>query len=190
MDQYDCLIPAAGRSERMGRWKALLPYGGSTIIEQVVHTALKNCSRVFVVTGYRGRELETLFRGMDGVETVHNKNWERGKFSSIQTGIRLITSAKFFITLGDLPYVTDAVYRKLIDHPPAEVLFPALGGVRGHPVLFDGRVIPKVLEADASTGEMRRICKLFDTRILPWPDDSILRDIDTPADYARTRAGE
>jgi len=57
----DCLVPAAGLSERMGSWKPLLPFGDSTIVETVVANALAVCSRVILVVGYRGKDLGARF---------------------------------------------------------------------------------------------------------------------------------
>ena len=57
MEALDCVIPAAGRSERMGTWKPVLPFGGSTIIQTVVTAALRARARVILVTGYRAEDL-------------------------------------------------------------------------------------------------------------------------------------
>ncbi|MBE3064820.1 MAG: NTP transferase domain-containing protein, partial [Spirochaetes bacterium] len=40
MTGIDCVVPAAGRSARMGGFKLLLRFGGSTIIDTVVGSAL------------------------------------------------------------------------------------------------------------------------------------------------------
>jgi len=35
-EEVECLVPGAGRSERMGSWKPALAFGESTIIQTVV----------------------------------------------------------------------------------------------------------------------------------------------------------
>ena len=180
--RVDCIVPAAGRSERMGRWKPVLPFGDRTIIESVVGTALCVCSRVLLVTGYRGDELAALFEGEPRVVPVENQDWQQGMFSSIRCGIARVNTPRFFVTLGDMPWITDAVYEALLGQDEADAVFPVHGGTRGHPVLFHERVRAAVASADPARGSMRTITESFQVSEMSWPDDTILRDIDTESD--------
>jgi len=181
--RVDCVIPAAGGSVRMGRWKLLLPFGGSTIIETAVAAALQCCERVILVTGHRAAELAERFAREPRVTAVENEGWERGMFSSIRLGIARVSTERFFVTLGDMPWITPEVYGDLLEcDDGAEVVFPMFGGRRGHPVRFHERVKTAVAAADAVRGSMRLIAESFRVRDLEWPDDSVIRDIDTPAD--------
>ncbi len=130
----DCIVPTAGRSERMGRWKPLLPFRGGTIVGTVVEAALEACSRVILVTGFRGDELAARFAGTPRVLVVENPDWALGMFSSIRRGAARVESARFFVSLGDMPFVGSAIYRALLEAPEADFVFPVHGGVRGHPV--------------------------------------------------------
>jgi len=181
-EKCDCIVPAAGRAQRMGRWKPVVPFGGRTIIETVVFTALSACSRVILVTGYRGAELTALFRGQPRVILVENPEWEQGMFSSVRRGIAEAATPRFFITLGDMPWITSAVYEALLPHHEADVVFAAHGGRRGHPVLFHERVKAAVAAADPALGSMRGVAGSFRVSEVSWPDDSVLRDIDTESD--------
>lgn len=181
-EDIDCLVPAAGRSERMGRWKPVLPFGESTIIETVVSRALQVCTRVILVTGYRGAELALLFRDMQRVRTVENPDWPRGMFSSISRGTGHVRTRRFFIMLGDMPCAGPDVYRALLQCAPADFAYPVFGGKRGHPVLCSMRVKDEVLRADPASGSMREIASRLTVEELPWKDDSIHRDIDTMED--------
>lgn len=183
-EAVDCIVPAGGRSERMGSWKPLLPFDGSTIIERVVERALSACSRVILVTGYRAGELEAVFRGRPRVSIVENRGWRLGMFSSIQRGAAAVATRRFFVILGDMPWVGPEIYRALLRFPETEVVFPVFDGVRGHPVLFGGRMKEAILRADPAKGSMRNIAAQFSVRELSWQDDSILRDIDTKGDLA------
>lgn len=61
MSAIDCIITAAGLSSRMGQWKMMLPWEQGTILDTSIKNALQFCSRIILVTGYRGNELhETL----------------------------------------------------------------------------------------------------------------------------------
>jgi len=170
----------------MGKWKPLLPFGGSTILQTVVGTALRACSRVVLVTGCRGAELAACFAGEPGVLIVPNEGWERGMFSSVQIGVARVQTTRFFVTLGDMPWIASAAYEALweaaVAGAEADAVFPVFGGRRGHPVLFHGRIREAVAAADPSTASMRLIAERLRAVELPWPDDSVIRDIDTPGD--------
>ncbi len=166
----------------MGRWKPALPFRGSTMVETVVARALEACRRVILVTGFRGDELVAMLAGEPRVAVVHNPSWQLGMFSSIRAGVSAVATARFFVQLADMPFVEPSVYRALLDAPEADFVFPVHRGERGHPVLLGPRVREAVLAADAATGSMKEIARLLSAADVPWSDDSVLRDVDTPAD--------
>jgi molybdenum cofactor cytidylyltransferase len=169
----------------MDSWKLLLPFGGSTLIGAVVETSFAVCSRVILVTGFRRAELAALFSGRPRIMIVENPHWRLGMFSSIRCGVELVTSERFFVALGDMPLVGPDVFRALLSAPPADAVFPVHAGRRGHPVLFDARLREAVLAADPATGSMREVADRHRAAEIAWGDDSVLRDIDTPEEYAR-----
>ena len=185
MDEaVDCIVPAAGGSVRMGRWKPILPFRDSTIVQTVVATALRVCSRVVLVTGYRGTELASLFEGDPRVLPVANEAWQQGMFSSIRLGVSRVRTRRFFVTLGDMPWILPEAYAALLENEEADVVFPVHGGMRGHPVLFSERVKDAIAAADPESGSMRAVVESFHVSEVQWPDDSVLRDIDTEADLS------
>ncbi len=151
----------------MGAWKPTLPFGGSTIIATVVDTVLEACSRVILVTGYRGSELAALFRGEKRVTIVENSAWEQGMFSSIRCGAAHVATERFFIALGDMPWIRPQVYMSLLARQEADAVFPTFNGRRGHPVLFSKRIVPAVLDADPGSGRMERRHGTFQHRGAP-----------------------
>jgi len=183
MERAACIVAAAGRSARMGEWKLLLPFRGTTIIQAAVDAALPASRRVLLVAGHRGAELARLFAGTPRVVIVENPDWELGMFSSIQRAVRDVDTDRFFITLGDKPLITADVYRALLAAGPADAVFAAFGGVRGHPVLCGPRVREAILQEDPASGSMKDVVSRFSVREVPWRDDSVLADIDTPEQY-------
>jgi molybdenum cofactor cytidylyltransferase len=177
-------MPAAGKSERFGQWKPLLPFRGSTIVGTAVNAALATCRRVILVTGFRGEELAARFVGEPRVVVVHNPDWELGMFSSIRRGTARVETDRFFISLADMPFIGPAVYRALLEAGGADFVFPVNAGQRGHPVLAGPRVREAILAADPTTGGMKEIARQLAVIEVPWGDDSVLRDIDTPEDLA------
>jgi molybdenum cofactor cytidylyltransferase len=178
----DCVVPAAGQSARMGAWKPVLPFGDSTIVQTVVAAALGACARVILVTGFRGAELAALFRSEPRILIVDNPDWLLGMFSSVQRGLAHVATPRFFVSLGDMPWIGPEVYQALLGADPSPVVAPVFGGFRGHPVLFDAAVRDAALRADPETGSMKEIASRFAATELPWEDDAILRDIDRMED--------
>jgi molybdenum cofactor cytidylyltransferase len=178
----DCIVPAAGRSSRMGAWKPGLPFGSSTVVQTVVSAALAVCSRVIVVGGYRAADLVELFAGAPSVLFVENPDWELGMFSSLRTAAARVETERFFITPGDMPWIEPDVYRALLAAPRAEVVFPTFADRKGHPVLLSAAVASAMRAADPARGIMREIIGRFPTTRMVWSDDTIMRDADTPQD--------
>lgn len=168
----------------MGDWKPLLPLGDSTIIQTVVRVALCACSRVILVTGYRGGELAAVFDGQVRVTVASNPDWQIGMFSSIKVGARKVDTERFFVALGDMPLIEQEVYSALLAAPAADAVFPVFDGRRGHPVLLNAAVRQAVLSADPGTASMPEIISRFSVREVAWVDDSIHRDIDTPGELS------
>lgn len=183
MVSAECIVPAAGESSRMGDWKLMLPVDGVPIIDRVLNTALVHCPRVILVTGYRGDELEAHVAGRERVSVVMNEHWQTGMFSSIQKGIAEVRTDRFFVCLADLPLLAPEIYKSLAMQPEEDVVVPVHDGRRGHPVLLGRRVAREALETDPEKGIMRDIVRRYRQHLVEWPDDSILRDADTPEEY-------
>src|ERR1044071_5122078 len=73
------IILAAGQSKRMGQPKMLLPWGRSTVIEQVITTFLNaGIEDVTVVTGGAREQVEGSISQYP-VRTIHNNDFEAGE---------------------------------------------------------------------------------------------------------------
>jgi molybdenum cofactor cytidylyltransferase len=180
----DCVLLAAGASSRMGRYKPLLPWRGTTVVETSAAAALAVASRVLLVVGYRGDELAALFAGRARVEIVPNPDYAAGLFSSVQAGVRRVRTSRFFVALADMPLVTPGLYERLLAEPPAPAVRPLYDGTRGHPVLLDASMIAPIL-AEPVTGMMRNVIARVAARDMAVDDPAALLDLDEPADYER-----
>jgi len=182
--EVQCVILAAGLSTRAKGWKMILPFGDSTVIETTVRQGLSACSRVILVTGHRSAELAQLFSSWSDVTTVYNPEFEKGMFSSIQVGVSHITTDRFFVALGDMPLVSPATYRKLLEEKREAAVIPRFQGKNGHPVLLTSILIAKILESGGPT-TLRDILEDHVVISVPVNDRAVLHDIDTPEDYKR-----
>jgi molybdenum cofactor cytidylyltransferase len=185
----DCLIPAAGFSSRMGNWKLTLPFKENTIIENSISNALSICNRVIIVSGHRASELKELLQENSKVSLILNKNFKKGMFSSIQAGVGMIRTEWFFISMGDMPEISEEIYKHLIEvkninSNEFDIIRPLYHGKRGHPVLLNKNTIKSILKEPFSS-EMKNVFSHFRVLEIEMNTAVTFADIDTPEDYKR-----
>ena len=181
------VIPAAGLSSRMGRFKPLLPFGDSTVIEHAVSTPLAVCDTAVAVLGKRADELrELLSRFGDRLLFTENPDYvSTDMLTSIQLGVRALPDcAAFFLVPADMPLIAESTYRALVDafDGSAEALIPTFGGRRGHPPLISAPLIPEIL-GDTGGGGLKAILRRHTVRLIHVEDRGCAVDLDTPAEY-------
>ncbi|MGL1893444.1 MAG: NTP transferase domain-containing protein [Spirochaetaceae bacterium] len=178
----DCIILAAGMSSRMSTWKMLLPFAGKSLIETTIDNALAVCERVIVVVGYRSFELIELLGQWENIIIIENKEFKKGMFTSVQTGVSIVKSEYFFITHGDLPLIPPSIYQKLSKFKGNKAVFPVFNDKRGHPVLLPQTIIETIL-AEKVDSSMKKLLSIYPTRLVPVNTDGIYMDVDTDENY-------
>ena len=187
----DIIILAAGKSERMGRQKLVMPYAGSTILENIIRKALaSHAGDVYVVIGSHQEEVAESIHHLP-VKIVYNKDFEKGMLSSVQCGFNAISSAAKagMILLGDQPMVPAMVINRLIDYyfkTGKGILVPVFKGKKGHPVLIDIKYGGQINKLDPSIG-LRQLMNENpeDIQEVEVETNTILKDIDTIEDYKK-----
>jgi molybdenum cofactor cytidylyltransferase len=201
------VILAAGGSVRFGEAKQLLEWKGKPFVRAVAMTALEaGLSPVIVVTGANSQKVESAVRGLD-VIIARNDNWKSGQGSSIKIGIKRLTQlpppsghlpqfgkrvggAIFLLT--DQPQITPSILRGLVQRH-AEGLHPIVAPMvmdrRANPVLFDRDTFRDLLTIEGDVGG-RAIFHKHPVEYLPWHDDRLLLDVDTPEMYQRLISDE
>jgi len=190
------VVPAAGRSVRMGKPKHVLPWGdGETIVGRIVRQlAQAGVADIVVVTGSAREQVEaavgqaTVGAAGPTVRCVFNPDFAtREMLSSLQVGLRSLPAdtAAALVALGDQPQIEPAVAQAVIRRwaeTRAEAVFPEFEGRRGHPVLFDRALWPALLSLP-QTATPREALRSARAEVVPVELKSILKDIDTPEDY-------
>lgn len=87
MSAIDCIITAAGLSSRMGQWKMMLPWQQGTILDTSIKNALQFCSRIILVTGYRGNELHERYANQSNITIIHNPDYAQGLLTSVKAAV-------------------------------------------------------------------------------------------------------
>lgn len=180
------VVAAAGLSSRMGDFKPLLPFDGSTVIERcIANLRDAGAAQIVVVTGHRGGELAKRLEG-SGVRCVHNPDYTRTQmFDSLRIGLRALPAdiETVLLTPGDVPLVRPETIRALLETRGGFVC-PVCAGRRGHPVALDAKYLPALLEYDGGGGLRGAVAALgipvTETEVA---DGGMLRDLDTPEDY-------
>ena len=132
-----CAILAAGRSERMGAQKLLLPFGETTLLGRALEAA-GDLRTVLVATTAIARHVP----GRPGLSVIVNDESERGMSRSLALANAALGDAQapLVVLLADTPLVDATLVRRILhDRGDADVTYPARDGVGGHPVVFGAR---------------------------------------------------
>ncbi len=183
------IVLAGGEAQRYGRPKQLLPWRGKPFVWQSADLALRSgLDPVVVITGAHGEAVRAAVAGLP-VIIQENPDWAAGQSTSMKAGLRALPAgigAAVFL-LADQPHLPPALIRQLVETHRRKLpalIVPDVDGRRGNPVLFDRRTFRDLLEISGDVGG-RAIFGRFAAERLPWLDERILLDVDTPADYAR-----
>ncbi len=191
------VVLAAGLSSRMGDFKPLMELCGKKVLVRGVEVLMGSgvISRIVVVTGHRGGEIEELVRREWGgqVETVFNEDYAAGEMlSSVRAGIGAIAdevgrTPGLLLAFADQPGVKAKTVRAIVEGfvgKGAEIGIPTFLGKRGHPVVFSWSLLPAIA-ALAAGDSLRTVVHQHQALLIPVEDSSILDDLDTPEDFAR-----
>lgn len=186
------LIPAAGFSTRMApHFKPLLPLplpgGERTALAAVCD--LYRAEGIFpvVIGGNRAEDTRREASAL-GAGFAFNPHPEHGMFSSIRAGMAALPPdcTHVFVHPVDIPLVRRMTVRTLLEASASwedAVLVPSFRGENGHPPLFPAAVREAVRLA-GNEACLRDILEKFSTVTVPVADSFILRDMDSPEDYA------
>ena len=82
-NKISAIIPAAGFSERMGKFKPLLKIGNETVLERAIRPfKAVGMKDIRVVTGFRASDLKAVIKRLN-IHEVFNQNYQQGMFSSV-----------------------------------------------------------------------------------------------------------
>ena len=203
------IIPAAGRSRRMGQPKLLMPWGTMTVVEQVLAAWQRSgVDHVVAVVHLDDSELARLCQRAGAIVVVPTTPPPEMK-DSVIAALDAITrqfhpgdDAVWLLAPADMPRLSSAVIDALLEeHHPSrpEILVPtqatpasdtsgqATDVKRGHPVLFPWPFVQDVASLNEDEG-VNVLLTRKPTREIAVNQPSILDDLDTVDDYRRLSA--
>ena len=191
------IVPAAGRSGRMGRPKLILPVGGIPLIARVV-AALRDggADRIIVVappTLEPGADALREAAEAQGAEVVVPDRPTFDMRASVELGLsHLFDGPKpsaLLLTPGDLPGLgRDAVARVIGASigSPGRIVAPRCLGKRGHPLLLPWPLALEIPRLPPGVGVNALLSDHADAIDFVTIDDAdLLDDLDTSDDYRR-----
>jgi CTP:molybdopterin cytidylyltransferase MocA/HD superfamily phosphohydrolase YqeK len=189
--QLTAIILAAGYSSRMGEFKPLLPFGGTTVLERAIRLFREaGIHDIKVVVGHRSSELLPLLERLK-VQPLPNERYQEGMFSSVLTAAASLTpeSGAFFLLPVDIPLVrreTVELMARSYERTVKGILYPAFRGTPGHPPLISASYRDTILSWHGNGGLKDLLMQYeSDTAAVETGDEGILLDMDTTEDYER-----
>jgi molybdenum cofactor cytidylyltransferase len=188
------VVLAAGRSQRMGEQKLLLPVGGKAVLQRVLESALASeLAEIVCVV----RSFEPLRRYVSITDErllwLINYAADRGQSTSVIAGLWAIhpDSEGAMFLVGDQPMIRSDLINALIKRfktTDALIVAPSCRGITRNPVIFRREIFPEILKLTGDRGGRVLIERYRDkTALLEWPDELPFIDIDVPADYERLK---
>ncbi len=187
---------AAGASTRMGRPKALLPWGRAPLVRHQANVlrARPEIARLVVVLGHRAADAAAALDGAD-VRTVVNPDYRQGRATSLAAGARALAdgpAASVIVVNVDQP-LDAQVLCALLDAwraSPRALLRPTWQGRSGHPLVVPADLTPELRAVDDAAQGLRAVVMRHRARLRSVPVESALAaaNLNTPEAFAAAAA--
>lgn len=191
MNTADGFVMAGGRSLRMGRDKALLPWGGTTLLGHALDRLRAVCARVMVLSGPEPRYLD------QGAPVLADSVPGAGPLGGLLTALEHAHGAAALLLAVDLPFVPAALLAHLVEAvADADAAVPVVGG-RPHPLCAAyGPACLDAVRRRVAGGDLKmtsfwgdvRVRRLGEAELGAFGDpDGVLRNLNTWQEYEASR---
>lgn len=181
----DGIILASGFSTRMERNKLLLPVNSSTVIEEVLSSAMKSELKNLILI-YREKKVEEIGKKL-GVRLVANNRAELGQAESVKLGVAASNADGYLFIAADQPFITPEFIDMLIEcfiRTGKGIIAPVFEGRIKMPILFSNRYRQSLLKIEGEHGGFEIIeGNACDVELVEVMDKKLVADIDTMDDY-------
>jgi len=196
------IIPAAGRSTRMGQPKLLLPWGNSTVIEHVLAAWRgSRVDHVIVVLHRNDKKLADLCAACGAIALTPQQPPPE-MIDSIRHGLEVVAQRfqphdddAWLVAPADMPTLNAEIINRLIEAHDAGILRPGVtppiraprhGPKHAHPVLFPWPLAAEVASLGAGQA-LNALVARHGVETIDSPGDAVADDFDTPEEYQRLR---
>jgi molybdenum cofactor cytidylyltransferase len=182
------LLLAAGGARRFGSQKLVAPLDGIPLVRHAAAALGRSTDVLVIVIGHEADAVRAALSDVDA-SIVENTDWSQGLSSSLRHGLAALTPdvEAIVVALGDQPRIDPLVVRSLVDGWRASgmpIVTARYRGERGHPVLFDRTVFPRLTTLRGDVGA-RTIFEQSPEQIAYVDvNDTVPVDVDTPQDLS------
>ena len=176
----------------MGQPKALLPWMDTTLVEyQLEQMAASRVSGVILVVGHEAKAVRARAAERKGVKVVENREYKRGRASSVVAGVREVaTDSQALLLLNvDQPrpswLIDEVVDAHLLGG--SHITIPVHKGRRGHPTVFDCSLRGEMLAITEEGLGLKQVVRQDGGRVgnVEVSSSLIYLDMNTPEEYER-----
>lgn len=190
------IVLAAGASRRLGQNKLLVPFRGHTVLYHALRTALEApLDPVVLVLGYESDKTLTAIeelRSSPKLRIVLNAQWEQGRASSLQLGLRTLPpdALSALVLLGDMPLMTNALIARVVKAflETKKLCFPIYRGSAGRPVALPRSLFEEFERLHGDESGLQILQRHWEdaVKLELAPDEEPTQwDVDTPEDLVR-----
>ncbi|SHN70751.1 nucleotidyltransferase family protein [Desulfovibrio litoralis] len=199
------LALAAGAGSRLGGAKQLLPFKDKPLLAHSL-LAVNKMIGVKIKACVLGCEASAVQNALLKIPSLHsdwvfldNKNWNKGQSTSLSMGLDWLLKHKeaeridaVLVLLGDMPLVQPETIDNILNAytkawrngHKMQAVIPMHKNKRGNPVLLAKSLFPELMNISGDKGARKVLHSVHPKLFLPVNDQGVLRDIDTPEDYA------
>jgi molybdenum cofactor cytidylyltransferase len=185
----EVIMPAAGKSKRMGKNKYLLTLGKKTIIEHCIANLVNaDIGNIYVVLNDENQDIQDYIKKYN-INIVINNLKDSYMADSIRLALNRISTDNalecgILITPADMPLIQSKTIKEIIDlshKNPSSIVIPTYNGKRGHPTIFPYNIIKELNYAET----LLDVIDIHKNSLLLYPvnDTGVTLDIDTVDDY-------
>ncbi|MGH8230382.1 MAG: NTP transferase domain-containing protein [Steroidobacteraceae bacterium] len=180
------LVLTGGRSRRMQRDKAALPYGGKSQLARAMDVLTPQVERAFV--SVRSDQLNDPNRS--AFDTIADLKSDLGPIAGIHAALHAHPDRAWLVLACDLPFLDPATLRHLIAHrDSARIATAYRSNFDGLPeplcAIFEPRSLPVIEQSISQTQHCpRSLLARSDVALLDLPNAHALDNINTGEEYA------
>ncbi len=185
------LLLAAGGSTRMGRPKALLPWGNTTLLQYRIEVLQQLEQPIILVLGADANTIQEQLIFGHQLSVIVNSEWEKGMGNSIVIGMsnlieRFPNADGVLISLLDQPLIPKSHYLSMLQKSTSNsekiLVSESERGWKGVPALFPKIYFDELsnLQGDESG---KTVIRRHSKKLLSIYGENYLDDMDTPEAY-------
>jgi len=174
----------------MGRPKMLLPWRGTTLIEDCTRSLLAAVDRLYVVLGADADRLRPIVEPYP-VQIVLNDRYRDGRATSIATAARAIDRTATAVLVSSVDQPRDpSIHRQVLTSRStrhALIARAVYHGAHGHPTAFAGALLNELAAVSEAREGMKSLLRAHAGCILDVEIDDplVLVNLNTPEEYER-----